>query len=316
MITKTNRERVDEVMMKKCLAFVLGGGGARGALQVGALRALFEAGYHPDLLVGTSIGSVNVAGLALWGVNLNGVRALEQAYQEAAVSKLMDPRLARFALKTMSLHSDQRASRQVAKFLISKGVTPDLRFGQITNVRLGLIGADLDTGEPVIYGMQPEESVLEGVLASTALQPWFSPIEKDGHCIVDGGAVSCLPVEPAMALGATEIIALDLNDPNGMLDVDNHQNRYMEKLVYSVTRRQTVVEIALAAERNVAVQHIVLRSSPPVPIWDFSKHRELIQVGYETARHSIANLLSRDQFVPGMAHSMVQHEGQIYSNAS
>jgi len=41
--------------MKKCLAFVLGGGGARGALQVGALRALFEAGFKPDLLVGTSI---------------------------------------------------------------------------------------------------------------------------------------------------------------------------------------------------------------------------------------------------------------------
>jgi hypothetical protein len=50
MITKANRERADEVIMKKCLAFVLGSGGARGALQVGALRTLFEVGYHPDLL--------------------------------------------------------------------------------------------------------------------------------------------------------------------------------------------------------------------------------------------------------------------------
>ncbi|MCE5207107.1 MAG: patatin-like phospholipase family protein [Chloroflexi bacterium] len=316
MITEANRDGVDEVMMKTCLAFVLGGGGARGALQVGALRALLEAGYQPDLLVGTSIGSVNATGLALWGVNLTGVRALELAYQEAAVSKLMDPRLARFALKTMFLHSDQRASRQVAKFLISKGVTPDLRFGQITNVRLGLIGADLDMGEPVIYGMQPEQSVLEGVLASTALQPWFSPIEKDGHSIVDGGAVSCLPVEPAMALGATEIIALDLNDPNGMLDLDNRQNWYMEKLVYSVTRRQTVIEMALAAERNVPVQHILLKSSPPVPIWDFSKHRELIRVGYETARQSMADWLSRDRFMQGKAHSRIFLEEQLHSKAS
>ncbi|HMN15748.1 MAG TPA: patatin-like phospholipase family protein [Bellilinea sp.] len=316
MITEANRDGVDEVMMKTCLAFVLGGGGARGALQVGALRALLEAGYQPDLLVGTSIGSVNATGLALWGVNLTGVRALELAYQEAAVSKLMDPRLARFALKAMFLHSDQRASRQVAKFLISKGVTPDLRFGQITNVRLGLIGADLDMGEPVIYGMQPEQSVLEGVLASTALQPWFSPIEKDGHSIVDGGAVSCLPVEPAMALGATEIIALDLNDPNGMLDLDNRQNWYMEKLVYSVTRRQTVIEMALAAERNVPVQHILLKSSPPVPIWDFSKHRELIRVGYETARQSMADWLSRDRFMQGKAHSRIFLEEQLHSKAS
>jgi len=179
-----------------------------------------------------------------------------------------------------------------------------------------LIGADLDTGEPVIYGMQPEQSVLEGVLASTALQPWFSPIEKDGHCIVDGGAVSCLPIEPAMALGATEIIALDLNDPNGMLDLDHRQNRYMEKLVYSVTRRQTVMEMALATERNVTVQHIVLKSSPPVPIWDFSKHRELIRVGYETARQSMADWLSRDQFIPGLAHSRMFLEEQLHSKAA
>ncbi|MCE5206839.1 MAG: hypothetical protein LLG42_00850, partial [Chloroflexi bacterium] len=216
----------------------------------------------------------------------------------------------------MSLHSDQRASRQVAKFLVSKGITPDLRFGQITNVRLGLIGADLDTGEPVIYGQHSEQSVLEGVLASTALQPWFAPIEKDGHSIVDGGAVSCLPIEPAMTLGATEIIALDLNDPNGMLDVDNHQNQYMEKIVYSVTHRQTVVETALAAERKVTVQHILLKSSPPVPIWDFSKHRELVQIGYEMARHSIASWLSRDQFVPDMTPSRDNLERQLQSKVS
>ncbi len=42
--------------MKKCTAFVLGGGGSRGALQVGAMRALLEEGIVPDLLVGSSIG--------------------------------------------------------------------------------------------------------------------------------------------------------------------------------------------------------------------------------------------------------------------
>ena len=94
MITKTNHERTGEVIKKKCLAFILVSGGVRGELQVGVLRALFEVGYHPDLLVDTSIGSVNAAVLALWGVNLNGVRAVEQAYQNATDSEIMDPRLA------------------------------------------------------------------------------------------------------------------------------------------------------------------------------------------------------------------------------
>jgi NTE family protein len=65
--------------MNNRLAFVLGGGGARGALQVGALRALLEAGYRPDLLIGTSIGAINAAGLALWGVDLAGVDALARS---------------------------------------------------------------------------------------------------------------------------------------------------------------------------------------------------------------------------------------------
>jgi len=68
----------------------IGGGGARGAMQVGALRALIEAGFRPDLLVGTSIGAVNAAGLALWGVDLTGIEALERAYAQIASANLMD----------------------------------------------------------------------------------------------------------------------------------------------------------------------------------------------------------------------------------
>ena len=183
---------------QKCRAFVLGGGGARGALQVGALRALFEAGFKPDLLVGTSIGAVNSAGLALWGVNLAGVDALERAYQEVSNANLMDPRLSRIMLRALSGRPNHHASRRVAEYLISKGITPDVRFDQFTHIRLALIGSDLNTGQPIIYGQDPGQSVLEGILASIAIPPFFAPLLKDGQFIMDGGALSPLPVEPAM----------------------------------------------------------------------------------------------------------------------
>src|SRR5512133_2743562 len=138
--------------MKKSLAFVLGGGGSRGAMQVGALRALLEAGFKPDLLVGTSIGAINAVGLALWGMDIAGVEALERAYQDVTASRLMDPRLAQFILDTLSKRPNHRASRQVREFLVSKGILPDLRFNQITSVRLGLVSSDMDSGEAVIYG--------------------------------------------------------------------------------------------------------------------------------------------------------------------
>ena len=66
--------------MRRSLAFVLAGGGARGALQVGALRALLESGIRPDLLVGTSIGAINAAFLGLHGYTTESLDLLKAAW--------------------------------------------------------------------------------------------------------------------------------------------------------------------------------------------------------------------------------------------
>ncbi|HQE92707.1 MAG TPA: patatin-like phospholipase family protein [Anaerolineae bacterium] len=274
--------------MKKCVTLVLGGGGARGALQVGAIRALLEAGFQPDLLVGTSIGAANATGLALWGVNQAGLAAVEQTYQKMAASNLMDPRLARLTLRLLSGRPNHHGSRRVAEFFIAAGITPDLRFGQLNHVRLGLVGADLTSGRPVIYGRDPEQSVLEGLLASIALPPWFAPVEDNGQYIVDGGALSNLPIEPALSMGATEIIALDLDDPNTTAESSPGLNPLLGKLAFAVSRRYVQLETALAEARGVPVQRIELRSPTATPIWDFQNYQQLIQIGYETAVHNIS----------------------------
>src|SRR5512139_3913298 len=114
--------------MKRNLAFVLGGGGARGAMQVGALRALVEAGFRPDLLVGTSIGAVNAAALGVWGADLDGIDRLERTYGEIAAANLLDPQLARLTLRLLSGRPDYQVRRRAEEILISKGITPDFRF--------------------------------------------------------------------------------------------------------------------------------------------------------------------------------------------
>lgn len=268
--------------MNTCLAFVLGGGGARGAYQVGALRALFEAGLTPDLLVGTSIGAVNAAALALWGNDLTAVHALELAYDKAADADMLDANLTRLAIQALSGRLDFVSGRKAADFLISTGITPDLTFDQVAGVRLALIGADLDSGAPVIYGRDPAESILDAIMASMSLPPWFRPVEHEGHIIMDGGALSNLPIEPALTLGATEIIALDLDDPASLPTGDNALMTFVGKLISAVSLRQTWLETELAQARGVPIRHIHLRSPEhPTPVWDFSNHRELIRLGYE-----------------------------------
>jgi NTE family protein len=277
-------------MMKKCLAFVLGGGGARGAMQVGALRALFEAGYQPDLLVGTSIGSVNAAGLAFWGTNQSGISALEQAYRKMEEGHLMDQRPEQLAFHALSGRPNRRASQRIVDLATSMGLTPDLCFDQMPHARLAMIGSDLDTGSPVIYGQDQSQSVLEGLLASTAIPPWFAPLEKGGQLIIDGGILSNLPIEPALTLGATEIIALDLmNDPAFLPKNKLEATQHLEKLAFAILQRQVFVETELARAKRVPVHYMRLKSSPPIPIWDFSKNRELIDLGYEIACHELAD---------------------------
>ena len=272
--------------MEKCLAFVLGGGGSRGALQVGALRALFEAGYEPDLLVGTSIGAANVAGLAVWGVDVDGVAVLEKVYQSVAEGRLMDPpgRLVWHTISGRPFHTSKRAR----EFLISAGFTPDLSFDQIHNVRLGLVGADMCSGQPLIFGLDPAQSVLEGLLASCAIPPWFAPIENDDQFIVDGGALSNLPIEPALIMGATEIIALDLRVSPNSSKTTNRLSQ-LEKSVSAFMKREIYLEIALAQAKGVPVHYMHLQCFPPIQVWDFSTYRSLFEIGYETASKDISN---------------------------
>jgi NTE family protein len=264
-----------------CRAIVLGGGGARGAMQVGALRALLEAGTVPDLLVGTSIGAVNAVGLALWGLDRNGIEALERAYEEIAGSNLMDPHIGRVMLRALLGRPNTEANRRVAEMLISKGITPDIRFDRISGVRVAVVGADLETGQPVIYGEDPGQSIFDGVLASIAVPLYFAPFEKDGRIIVDGGVVSNLPIEAAVILGATEILALDLDDPRPTPGNHHPVDQYLNKLLFAVSQRHRQLETALAEAQGVRVRCVELRGPATAQVWDFSSYRELIQIGYE-----------------------------------
>lgn len=281
--------------MKKCLAFVLGGGGARGALQVGALRALLEAGLKPDLLVGTSIGAVNAAGLALWGVNAVGLDRLEQTWKDAAEVNFMDPRLLRLSLRIMLGRPNVRASQQITEFLTSKGLTPDYRFEQIAEVRLALVSADLISGQTVVYGQNPRQSILEGILASTALPPFFAPVEKDDRYIIDGGLLSNLPIETALSMGATDIIALSLDNLNMSSHNGNWFNQsqyYVDQLIFALHQRHASLETALAEKQGVPVHHIELKSPTVTPIWDFSTHDQLIRTGYAITSQHLASQIS------------------------
>lgn len=281
----------------KCLAFVLSGGGARGGLQVGAIRALLEAGFQPEMLVGTSIGAVNATFLAVHGINLESIPKLVAAWEDAASAELMPSNYLWLSLRAIFNRPMQSISEQMRKFYISHGLSPELRFGDIKGVQLVLVAADLNNGRPVLYGEDPDQSVLEGLIASTTLPPWISPLEIDGNLLMDGGAVSNLPIEPALRFGATEIIALDLLDERGPSTVSPGFSQFLSKLLVTVSKRQVEVELALAAARGVRVRHINLVGKEPIQLWDFKYAPELMAQGYAITKREIAGWKSAERTI-------------------
>jgi NTE family protein len=185
--------------------------------------------------------------------------------------------------------SGSRTYHRMRDFFIAHGLAPTLRFGDIQGIRLFVIAADLNCGCPMVYGTDPQQLVLEAVLASAALPPWVPPIERDGQLLVDGGMVSNLPVEAAMAQGATEIIALDLSDPREVPSNARGWLPFIAKLRSMAEQRQVELELALAEARGVPVKRIALRTQTPVEIWDFHRADELIECGYEITRQAMAH---------------------------
>jgi len=275
--------------MKEKLALALGGGGARGALQVGALRAILEAGYQPAILTGTSIGAVNSTFLAIRGISLASIDALVEAWRDAAKAELLPSNYLWLTVRSMFKRPVMHPLHRMEAFFREHGLTPDIKYGDIQDVTLLSIAADLNQGKPFIYGVDPNQSVLEGVLASTALPPWIEPIERDGSWLMDGGAVSPLPIEPALNAGATRVIALDLSDSR-QVDTNAHGfGPFFTKLLYTSEKRHVETELALAEARRVPVHYINLISEEVVPIWDFSQTEALIEQGYNITVKEVAN---------------------------
>ena len=272
---------------KKCLAFVLSGGGSRGALQVGAMRALLEAGIAPNLLVGTSIGAVNAISLAMGGVNLAGIDALEQGWKKGSSYQLLDPNITKLVFQALLNHHDDKARKKIKNFFISMGITPDLTFKDFKGIQVGLVSADIESGELVIYGLDQNESVLEGLLSSIALPPWFFPYQKGERLLVDGGAFSNLPIEAAIKIGATEIIALDVDSANSISSDDLLIYQYVEKYLYALNRRHASLEMALAEAQGIPVHYIDFLGLANDPTWDFKNYKPLIKKGYEKTRKLI-----------------------------
>jgi len=179
--------------MSPGIGLALGGGSARGWAHIGAIRALADAGIEPDLVCGTSIGAL--VGAAYVGGELDRLEAWVRSLRVQTVVSFLD-----FSLGGGLIKGDK-----LIEFFRSHFVDRDIR--ELARP-FGAVATDLQRGREVWLR---EGGVSDAVRASIALPGLFTPAQRDGSWLVDGGLVNPVPVSLCRAMGADLVIAVDLN---------------------------------------------------------------------------------------------------------
>ncbi|HSI55817.1 MAG: patatin-like phospholipase family protein [Ramlibacter sp.] len=181
------------------VGLALGGGAARGFAHVGVIQVLEEAGLKPDLVVGTSAGSL-VAALYASGQSGAQLQQVAETMEEAAFTDWTLPIFSRGMLRGEALARYVKA--QVGNRMIEQMPLP-----------LGIVATDLNTGLGVLFQRGDTGTA---VRASSAVPALFLPVKIGAQEYVDGGLVSPVPVRYAKQMGAELVIAVDISSaPEG-----------------------------------------------------------------------------------------------------
>ncbi len=173
------------------IALVLGGGAARGFAHIGVIKVLEAQGIVPDIIVGTSAGSV-VGALSAAGMSGIEMQHTAIEIEEDAVTDWALPD--RGILKGEALQ--EFINKKVKRLPLEKLAKP-----------LGVVATDLRSGDMVVFRTG---STGIAVRASCSVPGVFQPVSINGREYVDGGLSSPVPVRSARAMGADFVIAVDI----------------------------------------------------------------------------------------------------------
>ncbi len=186
-------------------AFVLGGGGNLGAVQVGMLRALIERGIEPDLIVGCSVGALNAIALA-GAPNAGGVDRLAEVWRGLTpddifpTSRLSGPwMLVRRAASLCGNEALRRVVERCAAFDCFEEAS----------VPVEVVATSLMSGRERWFDRGP---IVEPVLASAALPAVLPPVAIDGELYIDGAVVDNVPISRALHHGCQQIYVLHVGN--------------------------------------------------------------------------------------------------------
>ncbi|MDE2456493.1 MAG: patatin-like phospholipase family protein, partial [Burkholderiales bacterium] len=251
---------------KTCL--VLSGGGARGLAHVGVLERIEALRIPIRCIVGTSMGAV-VGALYASGMNAQAIASLLTHADWAGLSK--------DSVEREDLGSNRKRDDYAyplgldigvrdGQLRLSSGLLNGQRFELMLRRWLGAddrsidfdhlpipfraVAADIETGRAVVMS---RGRLVDAVRASMAVPGLFSPVERDGATLIDGGVAENLPVDVALAMGAQHVIAVDVSTPPARRDELRNPVQVFQQMVSFLTSQNVKTQIALLRPQDLLI---------------------------------------------------------------
>ncbi len=248
------------------IGLVLGGGAARGFAHIGVLKVLEANGIVPDVIVGTSAGSV-VGAIYASGMNAADLQKNAIALEESALGD--------WTLSSKGVIRGDALQNMVNRFVSNRPI-------ESLNRRFACTAVDLNTGKLVVF---ERGNTGQAVRASSSVPGVFQPTVINGIDYVDGGVVTPVPVRVARKLGADFIIAVDISSK----PVPLKKPAALDIVLQSVT----ILGETLAAFETAEADILIKPQVGTIGSADFNSRNLLILEGEQAAMAALPGIRKR-----------------------
>jgi NTE family protein len=272
------------------VAFVLSGGGNRGALEVGVLLALLEHKIRPRILVGTSVGAINAAAMAM-NPTLEGAHWLEDRWRRVTRKAILPDSYLSMVRRLVSGESGLFTNKRLKAYLEYQLPEGMRRFSDIKNAELYITAAVLHSAELHIFGIDRSDSIIDAIMASTAFPLLLPPWQYRGKEFVDGAVVSDLPIRVAVEMKASEVYAIDVGKHQSQRQKQRGVLRVIRQLLSATAYQRFLDDMGWASRLpQDRIHYISIEGFDEVSLRDFTHTAEMIKSGHQIGQEYLSRL--------------------------
>jgi NTE family protein len=252
------------------IGLALGGGAARGFAHIGVIKVLEANGIKPNIIVGTSAGSV-IGSIYASGISASELQQIAIDLDEATITDWTNP----FVGKLGGMIKGDALQNKINVLVKNRSI-------EQMKIPLAIVATDLKTGNPILF---QRGDTGQAVRASSSVPGIFMPTNILGKEYVDGGLSSPVPIKFTRTLGADIVIAVNISaDPS---------DQSVSGILGTLLQTTTIMGRSITSWELPLADVVVVPQLPQMKGTDFKSRNAAILAGEIAMQQNISQLKNK-----------------------